>query len=83
MKVMVKPQIGKNGCKGFVSNIKPGDLLEYKRSACPINEFLPKIVTVVAEYKYHFTVYDGKYYTSVNKASVYCNKEILYIINKG
>lgn len=76
--VKVSPQ-NKEACVlGFESNAKPGDRLIYQSSKTMDSPNLPKRVVVVDETPFNLRVDMGGYTLSVNKASIFCRKDILY-----
>lgn len=65
----------------FKSNAIAGDHLMYVRSTGHEANILPKEVIFLGETETHMLVSWGSYKRSVNKASVFCGDDVLYILN--
>lgn len=77
--VKVSPQNPETGAFGFKSNVKPGDRLIYQTSKTMGSLNLPKCVVVVSETPFCLQVDMGGYRMSVNKASIFCRDDVLYL----
>ena len=82
--VKVTPIIrGQKFC-GFESNLTPGCIVAFEGTSAfdtlkQEASILHKPATVISETPFHFRLDFGKYKVNVNKASIYCQDEILYI----
>ncbi|MBQ6833542.1 MAG: hypothetical protein IJO55_03890 [Lachnospiraceae bacterium] len=68
---------------GVYKNIDMGTKLLYLTSSSCDSAIMPNLVTIVDDYSHHFMVDTGKYRMSVNKSSVYCKTEGLYLFESA
>ena len=65
----------------FKSNAMEGDHLKYVRATGHDPQLLPKEVIFLGETETHMLVSWGSYKRSINKASVFCGDDRLYILD--
>ena len=84
-RVKVRPKIEKGRMNAFENyiglnqRIGIGTKLLYLTGSSVTDQILPNLVTIVEDYDHHFTIDTGRYKMSVNKSSVYCKTEGLYL----
>lgn len=76
--VEVTPVYENKTLVSFSSNVKPGDVILFKKSSHINPIMFHKPVTVVSESLFHILVSTGRYEMCVNKAELFCKDEILY-----
>lgn len=76
--VEVTPVFVEKALVSFESNVKPGDVVLFKKSTHINPVSFNKPFTVLSEDAFHFLLDMGPYNMSVNKAELFCKAEILY-----